>query len=219
MNVRVSLLESVDERHMSWLQEFTEAFAATPSSSALCASIGPRTTSPIAQTFGRLVRQSSSTSTKPRSSSLRPTASRVQPGRVRHAADRDDQLVERRASAPRPWRRRSRRATSLSPSSTSLIFTPSSIFRPCFANGLLRLLRDLLVDRAEKRRQRLEHRDVGAEPAPDAAHLEADHAGADDAEPLRHLGDRERAVVVDRIALVVERRARQRARRSSRSRR
>src|SRR5204863_443154 len=38
---------------------------ATPSSSALCASIGPRTTSPIAQTFGRLVLQSSSTTTAP----------------------------------------------------------------------------------------------------------------------------------------------------------
>ena len=48
---------------------------ATPSSSPLCASIGPRTTSPIAQTLPRLVRQSSSTATKPRSSSARPTAS------------------------------------------------------------------------------------------------------------------------------------------------
>ena len=52
---------------------------ATPSSSALCASIGPRTTSPIAQTFARLVRQSSSTVTKPRSSSSRPTASAFSP--------------------------------------------------------------------------------------------------------------------------------------------
>src|SRR5438445_469986 len=51
---------------------------ATPSSSALCASMGPRTTSPIAQTLGRFVRQCSSTATKPRSS-LRPTASAFKP--------------------------------------------------------------------------------------------------------------------------------------------
>ena len=52
---------------------------ATPSSSALWASIGPRTTSPMAQTFGTLVRQSSSTTTAPRSSSFRPTASASSP--------------------------------------------------------------------------------------------------------------------------------------------
>jgi len=52
---------------------------ATPSSLALCASIGPRTTSPIAQILGRLARQSASTSTKPRSSSLRPTSSAASP--------------------------------------------------------------------------------------------------------------------------------------------
>ena len=52
---------------------------ATPSSSALCANIGPRTTSPTAHTFGRLVRQSASTAMKPRSSNFKPTASACNP--------------------------------------------------------------------------------------------------------------------------------------------
>ena len=102
---------------------------------ALCASIGPRTTSPIAQTFGRLVRHSSSTATKPRSSSLQADRLGVQADGVRHAADRDDQLVARRASAPRPWRRRSRRSRRRCRVLTSPILTPSSIFRPCLANA------------------------------------------------------------------------------------
>src|SRR5436309_620430 len=52
---------------------------ATASSSALCASIGPRTTSPMAHTPGRLVRHSSFTTTAPRSSSFSPTASAFNP--------------------------------------------------------------------------------------------------------------------------------------------
>src|ERR1017187_3451471 len=47
----------------------------TPSSMPLCASIGPRTTSPTAYTLGRLVRQCSSTSIRPRSSIFSPTVS------------------------------------------------------------------------------------------------------------------------------------------------
>src|SRR3569833_2603350 len=47
----------------------------TPSTEALCASIGPRTTSPIAYTFDKAVRQHSSTTIKPCSSNARPTPS------------------------------------------------------------------------------------------------------------------------------------------------
>ena len=75
---------------------------ATPSSSALCASIGPRTTSPIAQTFGRLVRHSSSTATKPRSSSFRPTASAFRPTVFGTRPIETISLSTRRASAPSP---------------------------------------------------------------------------------------------------------------------
>src|SRR5258708_15639308 len=102
---------------------------ATPSSSALWASIGPRTTSPIAHTLGRFVRQFSSTAIKPRSS-LRPTPSALRPSVL----------------ARRPIETMSRSKTALCalPSApvystvtsffafTPVIFTPSSIFRPCF---------------------------------------------------------------------------------------
>ena len=173
---------------------------ATPSSSALCASIGPRTTSPIAQTFGRLVRHSSSTATKPRSSSLQPDGLGVEPVGIRHAPDRDDQLVERRAL---------RLARGVG------IFDRHALLRRHFGDlhaeldreALLRedfrrFLRHLLVGGAEERRQRFEDRHFRAEPAPHAAHLEADHAGADHAEPLRHFGNRERAVVVEDQSLL-----------------
>ncbi len=51
----------------------------TPSSLPLCASIGPRTTSPTAQTLPAPVRHSSSTLMKPRSSSFTPVPSPSSP--------------------------------------------------------------------------------------------------------------------------------------------
>src|SRR5271170_6828960 len=51
----------------------------TPSSLPLCASMGPRTTSPTAQTLAALVRQCSSTTTKPRSSTSTPVPSANNP--------------------------------------------------------------------------------------------------------------------------------------------
>ena len=50
---------------------------------------------------------------------------------------------------------------------------------------------------------RLQHGDLRAEPQPDAAELQSDHAAADDDQVLRHRGDRERAGRVD-DPLVVE---------------
>jgi len=70
---------------------------------------------------------------------------------------------------------------------------------------------NLLIDGAEEHRQGFEDRDVGAEATPDRAHLKANDARADDAEALRHFGDRQRAVV-RKDALLVERRAGQGAR-------
>ena len=164
---------------------------ATPSSSALCASIGPRTTSPIAQTSGRLVRQSPSTATKPRSSSFSPIAVGVQAVGVRHAADRDDQLVaDQLLLGPGGVGVGDRHALAARLDLADL--DAEFDLQPLLDEGLLRFAGDLFVDHAEKGRQRLEHRDIGAEPAPDRAHLEADHAGADHAQGLRHRGDRER---------------------------
>ena len=52
---------------------------ATPSSFALCASIGPRTQSPTAKTPSAPVLQCSSTTMKPRSSSFTPVPSASSP--------------------------------------------------------------------------------------------------------------------------------------------
>ena len=71
-----------------------------------------------------------------------------------------------------------------------------------------RFLGDLLIGHREKRVERLQHDDVGAEPAPDAAELEADHAGADDAQAFRYVVEIQRARRVDNV-LAVELRNRQ----------
>ena len=110
----------------------------------------------------------------------------VQADGVGHAADRDDQLVARRASAPRPWRRCRRPRRPSSPVFDLADLDAELDLQALLGEGLLRLLGDLLVDRAEEGRQRFEHRHLGAEAAPHRAHLEADHARADHAQRLRH---------------------------------
>ena len=57
-------------------------------------------------------------------------------------------------------------------------------------------------------RQRFEDGDLGAQALPHAAQFQADHAGADHAEALGHVGEVQRADVVDDV-LVVELRERQ----------
>ena len=55
----------------------------------------------------------------------------------------------------------------------------------------------LFVRSTKQSRQRLEYRDIGAEPPPYTAQLESDHAGAGDSESFRHLRERERAGIVE----------------------
>ena len=78
-----------------------------------------------------------------------------------------------------------------------------------------RFLRDLLVGHRQERVERFQDHDLGAEPLPDRAELETDDAGADDAEALRHVVERERARRID-DALAVELRDRQLDRRRAR---
>ena len=85
---------------------------------------------------------------------------------------------------------------------------------PLFREDALRLFRHRLVRRPEEIGQRFRARWSARQPAPYAAHLEADHAGAHDSQPLRHFGQRERARIVEH-AHVVERHARQRPRRGT----
>ena len=63
-------------------------------------------------------------------------------------------------------------------------------------------LGELRIGHRQELGQRLQHHGFGAEPAPDAAELEPDHAGTDHAQPLRHHGKVERAPGIhDAIAI------------------
>ncbi len=56
-----------------------------------------------------------------------------------------------------------------------------------------RFLGKLAIRHRQELIQRFEHHGLGSEPPPDAAEFEPDHARADHAEALRHLGELERA--------------------------
>jgi hypothetical protein len=75
--------------------------------------------------------------------------------------------------------------------------------RPCFfVNTFQASLATAAVGRGEEFRQGFEDGDLGAEALPDAAQFEADDAGADDAEALRHGVEGERAgVVADQLVV------------------
>jgi len=75
---------------------------------------------------------------------------------------------------------------------------PETLFAKIFAASL----GDLLVGRAEERGQGLEDRDLRAEPAPHAAHLQTDYAGAAMPSRFGHVGNRERSVVAEDQLLV-----------------
>jgi hypothetical protein len=90
-------------------------------------------------------------------------------------------------------------------------FTPSSIFRPCLVKALCASLAICSSTAPRKVGSAFEHGHLGAQAAPDRAHLQADHAGADQAQLLGHRADAQGAVVAEN-QFFVERRARQRAR-------
>ena len=71
------------------------------------------------------------------------------------------------------------------------------------AEDAIGLLDDVVVHARKDRRQQLDDGDLGAEPVPDGAELESDHAAADDDQVLRDLGDDEGADVRE-DALFVE---------------
>merc|ERR1719182_1034656 len=136
---------------------------AMPSSSALCASMGPSITSPKATTEGTLVRKCSSTWTRPSLSVSMPRFSSPSPsvkGRRRVAAFRRG--VRQRHALLGDFRRLHR--------------------------GLELELHALLLEQPQKGLayvfirpghdvvQKLDHGHLGAQSPPDRAHLEADHA-------------------------------------------
>ena len=77
---------------------------------------------------------------------------------------------------------------------------------PCFVEQALGLPGDLAVHAGQDAVEELDHGDLAAEPAPDRAELEADDAGADDEQPLRHRRQRQRAGRGDDALLVDGRR-------------
>ena len=113
---------------------------ATPSSSALCASMGPRTASPTAHTPGRLVLQSPSTTIAPRSSSFRPTASAFSPVVL---GVRPIDTISLSTSSVCAWPLASVYATltlldlAFLETLIAPTCTPSAILRPCLSNARL----------------------------------------------------------------------------------
>ena len=71
-----------------------------------------------------------------------------------------------------------------------------------FAELAQRLLRDVGVGQRQEVGQGLEQRDLRAEPVPDRAEFQPDHAGADHAQRLRHGVEIQRAHVVDDVLAI-----------------
>ncbi len=134
-----------------------------------------------------------------------------EPLRVRHASDGDDQPVAFELLRATALDRVLDRDALLAGGHTRDGGTQRDVETLFSGEYLPGFLRHRFVRRRQEGIQHFQHRDFGAEPPPDAAHFKADHAGADDAQLAGHLGYRQRAGVVE-DQLVVERRARQRAR-------
>ena len=164
----------------------------------------------MAQTPERPVRHSASTSTKPRSSSFRPTASPFRPV-VFGTLPIETMSFSQASSWFAPLASTYEMTTPFLPDSTFADLDAELDVEALLREDLLCLGRNLLVDGAEKRRQRFEHGHLRAEAAPDRPHLESDHAGADHAERLGHRWNAQSAVVRQHRRLV-ERGAGQRAR-------
>ena len=153
---------------------------ATPSSSALCASIGPSITSPIAQTPATLVWKCASMTTRPRCRRAARRPLQAEALRVRAAGRwRPARRRPRASSAAPPGRRLDRHGCAPSPSRRRSPWSPSWNFMPCLVSDALELLGDLAVHARRDAVEELDHRHLGAEPAPHRAQLQPDDAGAD----------------------------------------
>ena len=148
-----------------------------PSSEPLWASIGPRTTSPMAQTFNAVVRHSSSTSMKPLARRVRRRRGDREDCRsFRPAAHRNDHLVYRdlvTAVFVFVFQDDARTPST----SVSRTIAPRRISRPCFLNCRWASSRAIWPS-AMNRNRSIASRIVtcGAEALPYAAELQADHA-------------------------------------------
>ena len=124
----------------------------------------------------RRVRQRSSTSTKPRSSTSTPVPSSPRSSRQRAAADRHDDRVDVDRLRPRrtaPWCRRRRGLVAVDLDAGADVDAPL-LERAHDDVG------DVVVAAGQDLGQRLEDRDLGAEVGHDRGELAADGAAADD---------------------------------------
>ena len=90
-----------------------------------------------------------------------------------------------------------RQGHGITPHCTAGHFAAEADIQPLPGENLLRLAGNLLVHRRQEVRQRFNDNHVAAQPPPDTAQLEADDAGADDAQALRYLVKFQRAGGVD----------------------
>mmetsp|Transcript_9917 Transcript_9917/g.28159 ORF Transcript_9917/g.28159 Transcript_9917/m.28159 type:complete len:229 (-) Transcript_9917:481-1167(-) len=105
---------------------------AMPSSSALCASMGPAITSPIAKMEGTLVAKCSSTTTRPRRSVSMPSSSRPRPP-VNGRRPMETRHTSVSSSSVLPFLTFSRESLTPSPvTSEPATLVPSLNFMPCF---------------------------------------------------------------------------------------
>ena len=161
----------------------------------LCASIGPRTQSPTAQTPSTAGAAVLIDLDEAALVQLHAGAGSQQVLRIRPAADGHHQAIDADVLL----------ALGIGVGDIDRIALDGGLrdlgaqadVQPLLLEGAQRLLGQLLVGEGQELGQRLEHDDLGAEAAPDAAELQTDDAGADDAEPLGHGIKVERAPGVD----------------------
>ena len=161
----------------------------SPCAIARCASIGSPVTSPMAQTSRIEVRHWSSMRTK-RPSMSSASSSQAPAFGERPPADGDEHLVGRQMPARRRPRSRPaapcRRRRARSPCAP-VMHLDAELGQPArHRPGQLGVVerQDAVLG--------LDHRDLGAELGEGGAELEPDIAGADDDQPFRHLGQRQR---------------------------
>jgi hypothetical protein len=155
--------------------------------------MGPRTTSPIAQTLGRLVLQSASTNcfSLPRLSP-RP---RIEPNGVCNLADGNNHLSARRLSCALRIdisNRHTCRIRLISPTLHAKLD-----FQSLLCEGFESLLAP--VDQPPRKKVRPSPVTCRAQPTPDRTHLQADDASADEHQLLGTLLHRRESSIVDKI--------------------
>ena len=139
----------------------------TPSSMPLCASIGPRTTSPTAQTFGTVVRHLLVDLDEAALVERHLDVGPEQAGRHGPAADGDDERVDVELL---------RRAARLVAHLDGVAFDGRARdlgaepnVEPLLLQMAQRVFGDLLIGHRQERVERFQDHDLGAEPLPDAS--------------------------------------------------